>query len=61
MKIEDVEGIGPAYAAKLTAAGVATTDELLERGAKPAGAQSLAGGDRDLASSCSSNGSTTPT
>jgi len=26
MKIEDVEGIGPAFAEKLTAAGVATTD-----------------------------------
>ncbi len=35
--IEDVEGIGPAYAAKLTAAGVATTDALLDQGAKPSG------------------------
>ncbi|MGK2851847.1 MAG: helix-hairpin-helix domain-containing protein [Candidatus Limnocylindrales bacterium] len=32
MKIEDVEGIGPAYAAKLAAAGVTTTDDLLEQG-----------------------------
>ncbi len=37
MKIEDVEGIGPAYAQKLIAAGVATTDALLERGASAAG------------------------
>ena len=33
MKIEDVEGIGPAIARKLEAAGVATTDALLTRGA----------------------------
>jgi predicted flap endonuclease-1-like 5' DNA nuclease len=37
MKIEDVEGIGPAYAEKLTAAGVATTEALLDRGASAAG------------------------
>ena len=43
MKIEEVEGIGPAYAAKLTTAGVDTTDELLERGATPAGRKSLEG------------------
>ena len=41
MKIEDVEGIGPAYAAKLTAAGVASTDDLLEQGAKAAGRKTL--------------------
>ncbi len=41
MKIEDVEGIGPVYAAKLGAAGVATTDDLLEQGAKPGGRTSL--------------------
>ena len=48
MKIEDVEGIGPAFAGKLTAAGVATTDALLERGANPAGRDRLSRGDRDL-------------
>jgi len=32
MKIEDVEGIGPVYAAKLQAAGVRTTDDLLGQG-----------------------------
>jgi predicted flap endonuclease-1-like 5' DNA nuclease len=43
MKIEDVEGIGPAFAQKLAAAGVATTDDLLNRGATAAGRSALAG------------------
>ena len=34
-RIADVEGIGPAYAEKLAAAGIATTDDLLAAGAKP--------------------------
>jgi predicted flap endonuclease-1-like 5' DNA nuclease len=42
MRIEDVEGIGPAHGAALAAAGVSTTDQLLERGAKPSGRQALA-------------------
>jgi predicted flap endonuclease-1-like 5' DNA nuclease len=33
MKIEDIEGIGPAYGERLAAAGIATTDELLAAGA----------------------------
>lgn len=41
MNIVDIEGIGPAYAAKLEAVGVKTTDQLLERGAKPKGRQEL--------------------
>ena len=41
MRIEDVEGIGPAFAAKLTEAGVATTEALLERGASSAGRDRL--------------------
>ncbi len=41
MKVEDVEGIGPAYAQKLIKAGVKTTDELLSRGAKPKGRAEL--------------------
>jgi predicted flap endonuclease-1-like 5' DNA nuclease len=41
MKIEDVEGIGATYAAKLAEAGVPTTDALLERGAKPSSRKSL--------------------
>ena len=35
MKIEDVEGIGPVYAEKFSLIGINTTDELLEKGAKP--------------------------
>jgi predicted flap endonuclease-1-like 5' DNA nuclease len=41
MRIEEVEGIGSTYAAKLEAAGVRNTDDLLERGAKPSGRQAL--------------------
>jgi predicted flap endonuclease-1-like 5' DNA nuclease len=43
MKIEDVEGIGPAFAEKLIAAGVTTTDALLERGASDSGRSRLGG------------------
>ncbi len=35
MSIEDVEGIGPAQAAKLAAVGITTTQDLLSAGAKP--------------------------
>ena len=42
MKIEDVEGIGPVFAQKLQAAGVNTTDDLLDRGGSKAGRASLA-------------------
>ncbi len=42
MRIDEVEGIGPVQSAKLTDAGVSTTDQLLERGAKPSGRQALA-------------------
>jgi len=42
VNILDVEGIGPAFAEKLEAAGVASTDDLLERGARPRGRSSLA-------------------
>lgn len=41
MNINEVEGIGAAYAAKLAEAGVTTTDALLDRGAKPSGRQAL--------------------
>lgn len=41
-KIDDVEGIGPVYAEKLTAAGVKDTDSLLAQAAKPAGRKALA-------------------
>lgn len=42
MKIEEIEGIGPVYAEKLRAAGVDTTDELLEKGAGRAGRTAIA-------------------
>ena len=42
MKIIDIEGIGPVYAAKLEAAGIKTTEALLEAGAKPKGREDLA-------------------
>ncbi len=37
MNIEEVEGIGPVHAEQLSLAGIATTDALLEQGAKPGG------------------------
>src|SRR5512140_2533627 len=42
MKVEEVEGIGQAQAAKLNAAGVKSTDELLTAGATPRGRDKLA-------------------
>ncbi len=42
MRIDEVEGIGGVYAEKLSAAGVSTTEDLLERGAKPGGRDRLA-------------------
>jgi len=41
-KIIDIEGIGPAYAEKLSACGVSTAEELLEKCAAPKGRKSLA-------------------
>lgn len=40
--IVDIEGIGAAYAEKLTAAGANTTEKLLELGAAPTGRKALA-------------------
>ncbi len=42
MNIEEIEGIGPAYGAKLTAAGVTTVEKLLQRGATRKGRTDLA-------------------
>ena len=42
MKIEEIEGIGPVYAAKLGDAGIKTTDDLLEQGASASGRDKLA-------------------
>ncbi len=41
MRIIDIQGIGPAYAAKLQAAGIRTTGALLKRGAKPEGRKEI--------------------
>ena len=43
MRIEDVEGIGPAFAENLTAAGVGSTDDLLTRDASASGRSKLSG------------------
>jgi predicted flap endonuclease-1-like 5' DNA nuclease len=40
--IIDIEGIGPAYATKLNAAGINTTDDLLLKGGTKAGRKALA-------------------
>ena len=42
MKIEDIEGIGPAYGEKLRECGVKDTDTLLEQGCTKAGRKKLA-------------------
>ncbi len=41
-KLAEIEGVGPAYAAKLVAAGVKSTDELLKAGGTPKGRKELA-------------------
>jgi len=41
-RLSRIEGIGPAYAAKLAAAGLATTEDLLEAAARPKGRAALA-------------------
>ena len=40
--IIDIQGIGEAYAAKLRAAGILTTESLLKKGGTPAGRKELA-------------------
>jgi predicted flap endonuclease-1-like 5' DNA nuclease len=42
MKVEDIEGIGPAHAATLQAAGIRTSDALLERAGPKKGRDELA-------------------
>jgi predicted flap endonuclease-1-like 5' DNA nuclease len=42
MKIEEIEGIGPVMGEKFTAAGVADTDALLDKGCTAAGRKALA-------------------
>ena len=41
-KIEEIEGIGPAYAEKLRAAGICTTEALLEKCASRKGREAIA-------------------
>ena len=40
-KIQDIQGIGPAFAEKLIAIGIETVDQLLEKGADPKGRQAI--------------------
>ncbi len=42
MKIADIEGIGPAFAAKLTSIGIRSTDALLKKGSCPEDRKRLA-------------------
>jgi predicted flap endonuclease-1-like 5' DNA nuclease len=42
MKVMDIEGIGPAYAAKLTKAGIRTVEGLLKSGASAKGRKEIA-------------------
>jgi predicted flap endonuclease-1-like 5' DNA nuclease len=42
MKVEDIEGIGPAYQAKLYEAGITTVEQLLDTCAGPKGRKELA-------------------
>jgi predicted flap endonuclease-1-like 5' DNA nuclease len=42
MRIDEIEGIGATYGEKLSAAGVATTEDLLKQAAKPSGRDRLA-------------------
>lgn len=41
-KIEEIEGIGPAYVAKLRSVGIDTVEDLLLAGASPKGSKELA-------------------
>lgn len=41
-KVIDIEGVGAAYAEKLAAAGIVTTEQLLEKCAAPSGRKALA-------------------
>ncbi len=41
-KIDEIEGIGPAYAEKLAAAAIKNTDDLLKKCATPAGRKAVA-------------------
>ena len=42
-ELSQIEGVGPAYAEQLKAAGVGTTEALLESGGNPGGRKDIAG------------------
>jgi predicted flap endonuclease-1-like 5' DNA nuclease len=42
MKVVDIEGVGPGYAAKLAKAGIRTTEALLKEGASDKGRKTVA-------------------
>lgn len=42
MKLEEIEGIGAKYAAKLTKVGIRSVDALLKKGASPKGRKEIA-------------------
>jgi predicted flap endonuclease-1-like 5' DNA nuclease len=44
--IKEIEGIGPAYAAKLNDAAITSTEQLLDKGAAPQGRAELAAAQR---------------
>jgi len=44
MQLAEIEGIGAAYATKLEAAGIASVEDLLTKGATPAGRDAIAAG-----------------
>jgi predicted flap endonuclease-1-like 5' DNA nuclease len=41
-KLTEIEGVGESFAQKLHGAGVSTTDDLLDKGASPAGRKEIA-------------------
>ena len=41
-KLTDIEGVGDSYAEKLQAAGIKTSDDLLEKGSSPKGRKEMA-------------------
>ena len=61
MKISEIEGIGEIQGEKLAAAGVETTEKLLELAGDARGREVLAAATGHLRDRSSSSGSTTPT
>jgi hypothetical protein len=59
-KLEDIEGIGPKYAATLRKAGVRSTNDLLKKGANPEGRKTISKESGSRRSSSSSGESLRP-